>query len=139
MDFKEAFDCLSQQCFTAKKKDLGISGRLWSWFRIYQSTHVQHVRIGETPNNISVCRWCTMFKHYLFIHGHWYTRPQNDLYEVSLWSLRCKLFFNKKVTLYTYTFVLHSDNTTTYKIKWHSNWIDELIVNCTIKIWAYSA
>ena len=55
MDFKEAFDSVSHNnALLPKKKDLCISGRLWSRFKICQSTHVQRVRIGETP--ISVCR-----------------------------------------------------------------------------------
>ena len=55
MDFKEAFDSVSHNnALLPKKEDLDIYGRLWSQFKTYQSTHVQRVRIGETP--VSVCR-----------------------------------------------------------------------------------
>ena len=55
IDFKEVFDSDSHNsALLPKKEDLGISGRLWSQFKICQSTHVQRVRIGEIP--ISVYR-----------------------------------------------------------------------------------
>ena len=55
MDFKEAFDSVSHNnALLPKKEDLGISGRLWFRLKTCKITHVQRVRIGETP--ISVCR-----------------------------------------------------------------------------------
>ena len=44
MDFKEAFDSVSHNnALLSKMEDLGICGRLWSWLKTYQNTHVATV------------------------------------------------------------------------------------------------
>ena len=44
MDFKKAFDSVSHNnALLSKMEDLGICGRLWSWLKTYQNTHVATV------------------------------------------------------------------------------------------------